>query len=102
MTRSHRSLGTVLALGQEKHICNLDCHLAYSVMSVNHPDPERLVATVRVRFDPETIPPRRGEPRPHHTPPWIVAAALATITHLCTADQALAPLAVSPDKGDRK
>jgi hypothetical protein len=49
----------VLALGEEKHICEVDCHLAYSVAGAKA-EPQldgrvRYVVTVRVRFDEETI-----------------------------------------------
>lgn len=54
-----------VAAGGEKYFCELDCHLAYSVAGV-----ERLasgdatggveVVNLRVRFDPETVGPRRG------------------------------------------
>ena len=53
----------VLALGDEKHICEVDCHLAYSVAGVRtEPQADgriRYVVTVRVRFDEETISSRR-------------------------------------------
>ena len=62
----------VLALGQEKHFCEVDCHLAYSVMDVrktktlgNQPNPTTAqgmfyVVTLKVRFDETTISPTRG------------------------------------------
>lgn len=52
-----------LAVGEEKHICEVDCHLAYAVAGVrtakqwNH-DTARgtfFIVTVRVRFDSNTI-----------------------------------------------
>src|SRR5258705_3582380 len=53
----------VLAVGEEKHICEIDCHLAYSVAATKSetlPDGHvRHTVTVRVRFDEETISPRR-------------------------------------------
>jgi hypothetical protein len=53
----------VLAVGEEKHICEIDCHLAYSVAGAKvEPQPDgrvRYVVTVRVRFDEETISSRR-------------------------------------------
>jgi hypothetical protein len=49
----------VLALGQEKHICEVDCHLAYSVMGAETRGTHCTV-TVKVRFDETTISPRRG------------------------------------------
>ena len=58
----------VLAPGEEKHICELDCHLAYSVMGAKtEPNPAggaRYIVTVKVRFDEETISPRRPKDAP--------------------------------------
>ena len=49
----------VLAPGEEKHICEVDCHLAYSVATVKtESGPSggtRYTVTVKVRFDEETI-----------------------------------------------
>ncbi len=53
----------VLAPGEEKHICEIDCHLAYAVAATtSEPLPNGLVrhtVTVKVRFDEETISSRR-------------------------------------------
>ena len=49
----------VLALGQEKHICEVDCHLAYSVVGVATRG-TRYTVRVKVRFDETTISPHRG------------------------------------------
>jgi hypothetical protein len=53
----------VLAPGEEKHICEVDCHLAYSVAGVKtEPEPSggtRYTVTVKVRFDEATISNRR-------------------------------------------
>src|SRR5881394_52752 len=53
----------VLAPGEEKHICELDCHLAYSVAGAktesNPAGGTRYTVTVKVRFDEATISPRR-------------------------------------------
>jgi len=53
----------VLAVGEEKHICEVDCHLAYAVASTKSeslPNGRvRLTVTVKVRFDEETISSRR-------------------------------------------
>jgi hypothetical protein len=57
---SAASRESVLAVGAEKHLCALDCHLAYSVQSTDRTDGQ-LVTHLRVRFDPETISPRRGD-----------------------------------------
>jgi hypothetical protein len=62
---------TVLARGEEKHFCEIDCHLAYSVISTRQ---EKVlgnpatsargvytVITIKTRFDESTISPRRGD-----------------------------------------
>ena len=53
----------VLAPGEEKHICEIDCHLAYSVAATKAEAlPSgglREIVTVKVRFDEETISSRR-------------------------------------------
>lgn len=63
----------VLARGEEKYFCEIDCHLAYSVVGVRKAKtlggpPQRLTAggefyvvTVRTRFDENTVSPRRGD-----------------------------------------
>lgn len=63
---------TVLARGEEKHFCELDCHLAYSIVNsrqtktVGEPPPQMVargeftVITVRTRFDERTISSGRG------------------------------------------
>jgi hypothetical protein len=62
----------VLARGQEKHFCEIDCHLAYSVINVRETKtlgnaPHQLTAagnfrvvTIQTRFDEATIGPTRG------------------------------------------
>jgi hypothetical protein len=57
----------VIALGGEKHICEIDCHIAYAVVDVERADVlgaggtqaraegEFYVVTVRTRFDETTI-----------------------------------------------
>jgi len=58
----------VLAPGQEKHICEIDCHLAYSVVGTkSEPLPNgqvRQTVTVKVRFDEQTISARRSRTAP--------------------------------------
>jgi len=58
----------VLAPGEEKHICEIDCHLAYSVVGAktesNASGGARYTVTVKVRFDEETISPRRPKDAP--------------------------------------
>ena len=53
----------VLAPGEEKHICEVDCHLAYSVAAAKSETLQggqvRHVVTVKVRFDEQTIAPWR-------------------------------------------
>lgn len=53
----------VLAVGEEKHICEIDCHLAYSVVATTaEPLADghvRQTVTVKVRFDESTISARR-------------------------------------------
>lgn len=49
----------VLGANQEKHICEVDCHLAYSVVGVKAAG-RQYVVTVKVRFDEQTISPHRG------------------------------------------
>jgi hypothetical protein len=62
------SHGRVLAPGEEKHICEIDCHLAYSVVGTrSEPLPNggmRQTVTVKVRFDDETISSRRSRTAP--------------------------------------
>jgi len=57
------SRNRVLAPGEEKHICEVDCHLAYSVAGVKTETlpsgAARYTVTVKVRFDEATISPRR-------------------------------------------
>jgi hypothetical protein len=56
----------LLSKGQEKYFCELDCHLAYSIISAGfEPDPQiagdtRYVVELQTRFDPTTIGPHRG------------------------------------------
>jgi hypothetical protein len=58
----------VLAPGEEKHICEIDCHLAYSVIGAKtEPNPAggtRYIVTVKVRFDEATISSRRPKDAP--------------------------------------
>jgi hypothetical protein len=60
---SATSHGRVLAPGEEKHICEVDCHLAYSVAAAQSEILQsgrvRHVVTVKVRFDEQTIAPWR-------------------------------------------
>ena len=70
----------VLARGQEKYFCEVDCHLAYSVADVTRAKMigegpgatsargEFYVVTVRTRFDETTISPQRGDALLHPNP----------------------------------
>jgi hypothetical protein len=70
---SFASSDKVLARGQEKHFCEIDCHLAYSVTDVHEikvfgEGPNQLTAagmfrvvTVKTRFDETTISRNRGD-----------------------------------------
>jgi hypothetical protein len=63
----------VLARGEEKHFCEIDCHLAYSVAGVRRAKTlsagsvqatargEFYVVTLKTRFDETTISARRGD-----------------------------------------
>ena len=67
------SAGRVLARGEEKHFCEIDCHLAYSVVDVRRAKSlgsgasqvsargEFLVVTLKTRFDETTVSANRGD-----------------------------------------
>jgi len=69
---SFASNDQVLARGQEKHFCEIDCHLAYSITDVRETKtlgdtPHQVTAagmfrvvTIKTRFDETTINPARG------------------------------------------
>jgi hypothetical protein len=61
------SRDVTLARGSEKYFCEIDCHLAYSIVEVkpvaDGPSQE-LAVTVRTRFDENTISPRRSKEAP--------------------------------------
>jgi hypothetical protein len=77
---SFASSEQVLARGQEKHFCEIDCHLAYSIANVtqaktigNLPQPAVAggvftLVTVRTRFDENTIGPNRGNDQLYPNP----------------------------------
>ncbi|HEV2468918.1 MAG TPA: hypothetical protein VGS78_06970 [Candidatus Sulfotelmatobacter sp.] len=61
------SHSTMLALGQEKYFCEIDCHLAYSVADVKtslEGGTTDYVVTLRTRFDEKTIAPNRPKDAP--------------------------------------
>jgi len=74
------SAGRVLARGEEKYFCEIDCHLAYSVVGVSRAKTigegpgaaqaggEFYVVTVRTRFDETTISTHRGDGLLHPNP----------------------------------
>ncbi len=69
---SFKSNEQALARGQEKHFCEIDCHLAYSIVDVTDSNilgapPQQATAagmfrsiTIKTRFDENTISPNRG------------------------------------------
>jgi len=63
LVASLTSRSRVLAVGEEKHICEIDCHLAYAVAAAKSESlPNGMVrhtVTVKVRFDEQTISSRR-------------------------------------------
>src|SRR6202162_4295702 len=50
---------TTLARGQEKYFCEVDCHLAYSVVDVKMRVDGHSLVTLRTRFDETTTSPSR-------------------------------------------
>lgn len=57
----------LLARGQEKYFCEIDCHLAYSVVDVkttSDGSSKDLVVELRTRFDEKTISPHRPKNAP--------------------------------------
>ena len=78
------SLGSrahILSRGQEKHFCEIDCHLAYSVVDVKtHADAlsKDYVVTLRTRFDETTTSPHRPKDAPLTPSPrevWLIDSA---------------------------
>src|SRR5450631_1726095 len=55
---------TALAHGQEKYFCEIDCHLAYSVVDAHAQPDGHLVVTLRTRFDETTTSPNRPKDAP--------------------------------------
>jgi hypothetical protein len=70
---SFASHDRLLAHGEEKHFCELDCHLAYSIAKVAQANTfgegagqtraqgQFTIITIKTRFDETTIGPRRGD-----------------------------------------
>ncbi len=55
---------TALAHGQEKYFCEIDCHIAYSVLDAKTQPDGHLVVTLRTRFDETTTSPTRPKDSP--------------------------------------
>ena len=55
---------TALAHGQEKYFCEIDCHLAYSVLDAKTQPDGHFVITLRTRFDETTTSPNRPKDAP--------------------------------------
>jgi hypothetical protein len=58
---------TLLSRGQEKYFCEIDCHLAYSVVDVKTQDlgaSNDYIVTLRTRFDETTTSPNRPKDAP--------------------------------------
>src|SRR5512142_42761 len=66
----------ILARGEEKYFCEIDCHLAYSIADAQWTGEgpgRKLEVTVRTRFDANTISPRRPKDAPLSPNPRNVA-----------------------------
>jgi hypothetical protein len=61
---SAASRENALAHGQEKYFCEIDCHLAYSVLDARTQPDGRLLITLRTRFDETTTSPNRPKDAP--------------------------------------
>lgn len=61
---SAASHATTLARGQEKYFCEIDCHLAYSVVDAKAQPDGHYVITLRTRFDEKTTSPDRPKDAP--------------------------------------
>jgi len=69
------SHANVLARGQEKYFCEIDCHLAYSIVDAKTTSTAhsiRYLVTLRTRFDETTISPSRPKDLPLTPNPRIV------------------------------
>lgn len=88
---SARSHERALALGQEKYFCEIDCHLAYSLVDVKtqaNLDSTDYFVTLRTRFDETTTSPTRPKDAPLSPSPREVLL-------LDGAGRAFAPLSTS-------
>lgn len=75
---------TALAAGEEKYFCEIDCHLAYSVVNAKWTGPKSYVVTLRTRFDETTTSATRPKEAPLQPNPRSI--------HLNDADGATYPL----------
>jgi len=69
---SFASKESVLAAGEEKYFCEIDCHLAYSVVNTQWTGPTTYVVTLRTRFDETTISPSRPKEVPLQPNPRLI------------------------------
>jgi hypothetical protein len=61
---SAASRATTLARGQEKYFCEIDCHLAYSIVDAKAQPDGHYTITLRTRFDEKTTSPNRPKDAP--------------------------------------
>ncbi|HET6176432.1 MAG TPA: hypothetical protein VFE61_05835 [Candidatus Sulfotelmatobacter sp.] len=61
---SASSRATTLARGQEKYFCEIDCHLAYSVLDAKPQSDGHYLILLRTRFDETTTSPARPKDAP--------------------------------------
>lgn len=66
----------VLAAGEEKYFCEIDCHLAYHVAAAAPDGQGRWVVTLVTRFDPATTSPSRPADAPLHPGPRLAILRL--------------------------
>jgi len=89
---SASSRETALARGQEKYFCEIDCHLAYSVVDVNAQPDGPYIVTLRTRFDETTTSPNRPKDAPLTPSPREVRLVDATGREFAPAATQGAPL----------
>ncbi len=66
----------VLAAGEEKYFCEIDCHLAYHVAEAGPDGEGRWEVTLVTRFDPATTSPARPADAPLHPGPRLAILRL--------------------------
>lgn len=88
----------LLAQGQEKYFCEIDCHLAYSVIDIKQ-QPNgtntRYIVTLKTRFDETTISPSRPRNAPLVPSPRTVDLMDSTGIRYLPAETAGTPLSTS-------